>query len=522
MINLGHAIFQAARKTTGILPSSDQAAALWGVGPGKAGEIITADSALTLSFVFNAVDIISNAMMMPLFTYKSLAGQGKEAQRDHPVFKLLHRRPNPEMRAAAFKKLLHVWKLLWGDGRAEIEWNGARTVPLNLWPIHPNRSWTRRDDDGNKVHEVLNEDGTIITLADRDVIHIKGLSLDGLNGLSRVAMGNESLGLAKAQESMAARFFGNNAMPGMAVTHPKRLTPDAKENMRKTWRETYGQDGQGGVVILEEGVSVEQFHMPNNEAQFLESRVHSILEGCRWFNISPHKLKELSRATFSNIVNLALEFIGDTIMPHAIEAETEFTGKLFSEAEQDDGMFVEYNLDGLLRADIVARNKSLEIERRNGIINADRWLSLQNEPPLPSGKGEDFWQPTNMKVVTEGPGPKVPAIPEQAVKSILAGHADMLNDAIGRVHKNAGLAIARAERLRKQPPDPLKFQAQFVEAITPIMDSLAKCFVQVRPDIEFQCRSIIVSAAKTFLSSGPGDPAVEAGVIIDQVREAVK
>ncbi len=524
MVNLAHAIYEAARKTTGLSLTSDQTAEIWGAGPTKSGEVITVHSALTLSAVWNAVDIVSNAMMMPLFTYERLEEQGKKIRRDHSVFDLLHRRPNPEMRGVRFQKIMHTWKLLWGNARAEIEWNGARTVPLNLWPIHPERSWTRRNEAGNKVHDVLNDDGLMTTLADRDVLHIHGTSLDGLNGLSFVAMGADSLGLAKAQESFGARYFGNNTNPGIALRHPRKQSAEAKEVLRKTWIARHSGDGQQGPAVLDEGMEVQIFSVPNDVAQFLQSRVHSILEMCRWLNISPHKLKELSRATFSNIDKLALEFIGDTVMPLAIDAEQEYTGKLFSEEEQLAGMFVAFNLDGLLRADVVARKKSLEIDRRNGTINADRWLALEDQPPLPDGKGEAFWRPTNMAEVNEGPllPPRQEEQAMQVLQNIMAGHASLLTIAIERVNKNAANAISRAEKAGKPAPDALKFQTQFVEAISPVMDSLAKCLEPLRADIAYQCSVFIADSAKAFLAHGPLNAANEAHLIIAKVKEAVK
>ncbi len=522
VLNLAHSLYSAAVKTTGFGLTSPPFA--WGGNANSAaGPFIDENSALNLSAVFNATEIISNAIMvMPLMTYKRLDEQGKELKRDHPVFDLLHRRPNPHMHAARWKSLMMVWKLLWGNARSEIERNRAGRI-LNLWPIHPSRSWTFKDKEtGNKFHRVWNEDGTQTDLPDSGVVHWMGMSKDGLNGMSRVEMGAESMGLAVAQEHFAARFFGNNAMPGIVITHPRRLTSAAKENMRKSWVATYGGEKALSPAILEEGVEAKAFQMPNSEAQFLESRVFSILEVARWFNISPHKLKELSRATFSNIESLTLQFVSDTVLPHAVENETETTRKLFSETEQIDGFFCEFKMDSLLRADAVARNKSLAIRRINGITNANEWRALDNEAPIPDGDGgSEYWRPKNMMVVgsEEDLKPSGVVFPQQNTDDALAAHETMLRDAIGRVNRNASNAIERAAKAKKEP-DYIRLQLKFVEAVTPILESLATCVGGVRPDMLFQCRCVIVAAAESYLKDGI-DEVDHAAIIMEQVRDCL-
>lgn len=519
MINIARSLFDAAVKTTGFGLTDPPFA--WGGTPNTAaGPFIDEDTALNLSAVFNATEIISNAIMvMPLFTYKRLDEQGKEVKRDHPVFDLLHRRPNPLMHAARFKHLMMVWKLLWGNARAEIEMDGTGRRVKNLWPIHPSRSHTFKDKDTDrKFHRVLNEKGTQTDIPDSKIVHWMGMSTDGLNGLSRIRMGAESMGLATSQELFASRFFGNNAMPGLAVKHPKRLTDRAKENLRKSWAVAYGGENVGSPAILEEGVDVQVFQMPNSEAQFLESRVFSILEIARWFNISPHKLKELSRATFSNIEKLALEFVGDTIMPHAVENETEMTRKLFTEQEQLDGFFCEFMMDALLRADAVARNKSLEIKRRNGIYNADEWRAKDNEPPIEGEGGTDYWQPANMKVVGADAKPSGVVFPAQNTDDALASHELMLRKALERANRNAANAIERAEKAGKQP-DYAKLQTKFVEAVSPILESLATCVRGVRPDMLYQCRIVVLKAAESYMTQGLEVDHVDE--IMEQVRDCL-
>lgn len=350
--------------------------------------------ALNLSAVWCAVTLISNAMKcLPLKTYERLE-VGKRPAVEHSNYKLLHRRPSPNFSPSRFQRLLTFWVVLWGNGRAEIERDrNGRIVALH--PIHPSRCKTETRANGSVWHVVKNGNGTWTELPDRNVFHVQGLSEDGVSGLSIIGYARQSLGLAVSAEEYGVRFFDNNARPSVMLEHPGKLGEEAAKHLRKSWAEAFGGKGQHGTALLEEGMKANILGMPNEDAQFLETRQFQTIEVARWFNVQPHKLKDLERATFDNIAEQALDFVGDTVLPYAIDWEQEANRKFFNEDEQDQ-FFAEFLMDALLRADPKSRNEAFEIKRRCGVLNANEWRAMENENPIDGPEGDMYIVEANM------------------------------------------------------------------------------------------------------------------------------
>lgn len=389
----------AGRRIEGTHPSNPATVEMFGT-PTASGANVSQETSMNLSAVYCAVNLISDAIKaLPLFTYRRLDNGGKEPAREHPVYRLLHRAPNPEMSPSRFKKLMTAWALLWGSGRAEIERNGFGQ-PIALWPIHPSRVYTVRDDNGDLVHRVFGPGGAV-DIPDHDVLNVMGLSDDGLSGLSVVAKARESLGIASTAENYAARFYKNNAVPPAYLTTPNRLRPEGRKQLRNAWQGMHGGSRNvGKMALLDNGIEIKTLSMPHEDAQFLETRAFQIVEIARWFNLPPHKLKDLSHATFSNIEHQSLEYIGDSVMPWAVDWEEECDRKLFSEFEGDH-LFTEFLFDALLRSDAKTRNEAFQIQRMNGILSANEWRAKENMNPQPGEQGNVYLVPLNMTPATE-------------------------------------------------------------------------------------------------------------------------
>lgn len=389
-----------SRRSESINPGDQRLASLFGFSPTKSGATVDENTALNIPVVLGGFSLVSNKIKsMPWFAYERTE-DGREPLTTHKTYKLLHQRPNPDMSPSRFKKMMVWWAMSWGNGRAEIERNGLGEA-INLWPIHPSRAYTLRKPDGRIVHEVYNDDGSVDTLEDFDVLHTWGFSRDGVTGISVVGLIREALGIAVAAEEYSARFYRNNAQPTVVLEHPKTLSDPAQERIKKNWVKTFSGKERFGTFVAEEDMKVRVLGVPQKDAQFIESRVFDIQQFCRVLNIPPHKLAELSHATFSNIEHQAIEAVGDAYMPWAIDLEEEADRKLFTEAERDAGRYTEFLVDGLLRGDSKTRSEMFKVQREWGIINADEWRAKENMNAQPDGQGEVFLVPMNMAPATE-------------------------------------------------------------------------------------------------------------------------
>ena len=377
----------------------------------NAGMTVTHDTAMQFSAVFRAVNYIASQIAIMPWRVMTDSNGTKEIVTAHPVDRLIHRRPNPEMSPFEFREIMISWALTWGNGYAEIERDRSNR-PVALWPINPERVEVGRDDDGKLVYEISNNrKGNDFIPADR-IYHLHGLGYDGIVGHSVISLAARGIGLGLAAEQFGASFFQNGTVTNLKIEHPNTLGDQAYKNLRDSiqgWLR--GPMKAFNPLIVEEGMKVEGLTMPMEDAQFLETRQFQVEEIARWFGLPPHKLQSLDKATFSNIEQQSIEVVTDALLPWAVRLEQEADFKLFSRPN----FYTKINMNSLLRGDTAARatfyremwnlgvfsvNEIRELEDMNPVTDGDKRFVPMNMTTLEKA-GED---PEPAPLIEEGDG----------------------------------------------------------------------------------------------------------------------
>jgi HK97 family phage portal protein len=350
-------------------------------GPTPSGKTVNERTAMATSAVYACVRVLSETIAsLPLHVYRR-TGQGKEKAMDHNLYYLLHDEPNPEMTSFVFRETLMGHLLLWGNAYAQIIRDGRGRV-IGLYPLLPDHMEVSRTEQGELYYRYQKE-GREYLLRREEVLHIPGLSFDGLVGYSPIAMAKNSIGMALATEEYGSRLFANDARPSVVLEHPGILKDPAK--IRDSWNQIYrGSENAHKVAVLEEGMSVKTLSMPPDQAQFLETRKFQIEEICRIFRVPPHLIASLDRATFSNIESQSISFVVHTIRPWLVRLEMAFNKSLFSQKEKGE-YFVSFVVDGLLRGSYESRMKGYSIGIQNGFLSPNDVRSLENLNPIEHG-----------------------------------------------------------------------------------------------------------------------------------------
>lgn len=234
------------------------------------GETVTQETALTYSPFWNAVALIAGTLgSLPLHLMRK-EGKNKESATDVGLYRLMHDTPNPYMTAMAFRECQASHILTWGNGYAEKVFNVMGEV-TELWPIPPNRvTDMKMTDDGDLWYEI-DVGGEKKWLPRKQILHIPGLGFDGFVGYSVVAMARKSLGLGMAMETFGSHYFGQGTHPGVIVSTPNKLNAQSHTNLKTSLTETYSGLGQTHrLMLLEEGMKIENVGVPPNDSQFLE------------------------------------------------------------------------------------------------------------------------------------------------------------------------------------------------------------------------------------------------------------
>ena len=366
------------------------------MGGTTSGKSVTERSAMQMTAVYSCVRILAEAVAgLPLHLYRYNDDGGKEKAIDHPLYRLLHDEPNPEMSSFVFRETLMTHLLLWGNAYAQVIRNGKNEV-VALYPLMPNKMSVDRDGSGQLYYsyyrgtdEAIRDKEHTVILKPTDVLHIPGLGFDGLVGYSPIAMAKNAIGMAIACEEFGARFFANGAAPSGVLEHPGTIRDPSR--LRETWQSQFGgASNSGKVAILEEGMKYTPISISPEQAQFLETRKFQINEIARIFRVPPHMVGDLEKSSFSNIEQQSLEFVKYTLDPWVIRWEQSLQRALLGFGEKEK-YFFKFNLEGLLRGDYQSRMNGYAIGRQNGWMSANDIRELENLDRIPAEDGGDLY-----------------------------------------------------------------------------------------------------------------------------------
>lgn len=366
------------------------------MGGSTAGKAVNERSAMQMTAVYSCVRILSEAIAgLPLHLYMYTEDGNKVKAVEHPLYRLLHDEPNPEMSSFVFRETLMTHLLLWGNAYAQIIRNGKGEV-IGLYPLMPNKMTVDRDTSGKLYYsyqrsneEAIQSKDSKVILKPSDVLHIPGLGFDGLVGYSPIAMAKNAIGMAIACEEYGAKFFSNGAAPGGVLEHPGTIKDP--QRIRDSWQSTFGGSGNANkIAVLEEGMKFTPIGIAPEQAQFLETRKFQIDEIARIFRVPPHMVGDLDKSSFSNIEQQSLEFVKYTLDPWVVRWEQSIARSLLT-PEEKKTYFAKFNLDGLLRGDYQSRMQGYAIGRQNGWMSANDIRELENLDLIPDEEGGNLY-----------------------------------------------------------------------------------------------------------------------------------
>lgn len=360
------------------------------------GQTVNTEKALRYSPFYAAVRVLAESVAsLPLIVYRRRTDGGKDRASDHSLYPILHDQPNPNMTSFTYRETGMAHLTTWGNGYSAIARDGRRRV-RELWPLRPDRMDVKRIPGTTERRYRYQTTGETVELEESQVFHIPGLSWDGLVGQSVIWAARNAIAVGLAAEEYGGRFFENDATPGIALTHPKSLSDTARTNIETSWPDRHaGPANAGKFALLEEGMTIEQFGIPPDDAQFLQTRQFQVNEIARIFRIPPHMLGDLEHATFSNIEHSAIEFVVHTLRPWLVRWEQAIGAQLLGSDWTGAGgqYFVEFLVDALLRGDTKSRYEAYGLGMNAGFLNADMVQEAENRNPLPDGIGQRFFMP---------------------------------------------------------------------------------------------------------------------------------
>ena len=371
--------------------------------PTSSGETVNTASVLGLAAAWACVNLLAGTIAsLPLMVYRTRGGARTVAS-DHPLYRILHDSPNADQTALDFWEFVCASLELHGNAYAEVvRARNGRIIALGV-PITPELVTVRRLDSGALEYEWVDQGRRIIAGQDR-VLHIRGFGGNPLGGLSTLSAGRQCFGLAQAIERASGDTFRNGVRPSGLLKTADTLTIDQRKQAEELLQEKFaGAINAGRPMLLDRGMDWVQLSISPEDAQMLQSRAFSVEEVCRFFGVPPFMVGHTEKTTSwgTGLEQQTLGFQKFTLRRRLKRIEQALEKQLLSVADRLAGITIEFNLEGLLRADSAARASFYQLMLTNGVMTINEVRSLENLPPVEGGD-EPRMQMQNVPITQAG------------------------------------------------------------------------------------------------------------------------
>jgi HK97 family phage portal protein len=367
-------------------------------------------TAMRISTVFTCVMVRAESLStLPVSVMQSTNG-GSRVAYSHPVYRLIHTKPNPFQTASSFWKSVSAHIDLYGNCFAIVSYSG-RYQPTRIDLVEdPSSVQILESESGNAYYEYNGK-----RYQDYEILHFKDISLDGYYGCSRIQQNADTIGYAGSLRKYGRNSIKNRVEGYFTTQAPFDLIRAQEKNLQAGWKDAAAE---GKIPFLPLGLKFERFGISPNDAQYLESINATKEDIYGIFRIPPTLAQNYERATFANAEQQDLVFVKHTMLPIITNIEQECNAKLFSEANatSDTPYYVKFNVNAFLRGDFTTRTQGYKTLWERGLITGNMVADFEDWNHYEGG--DERFIPMNM-------------IPLSQVKEFIAGLSKPVNSSAG-------------------------------------------------------------------------------------------
>lgn len=355
---------------------------------------VSPETAMRLSTVYSCIKVLSETVStLPCHLYKLSQDRVTKSHLWTDIMhSLVHRSPNDWQTAQEFWQMQVVNLCLRGNSYSYIV-RGESGRIVGLHPIPVDSVSVNIEHQNVITYNVTigdkGRDRTMV-LAPDDVLHFKGMTLDGIKGISPIAYQGSLLGGAIEQRDHANNVFSNGSTPRGVLQVDGTLSDDAYKNLKESWDSAHaGTRNANRVALLEAGVKFEPISMSPGDVQLIETRKLSREEICGIFRVPPHMIADLSRATFSNIEAQGLDFYKSAISPYLKAFENRMDHQLLG----DSTRCFKFDVSELIRGDFTGEVEAYSKLLTMGVMSPNEVRARLDMNPREGG--DDYVSDSN-------------------------------------------------------------------------------------------------------------------------------
>jgi HK97 family phage portal protein len=358
----------------------------WYVSPTAAGMSVTPELALTVPAVAACIHVLAQDVgRTPVKLRRRLAEDRFDDAPDHPLWEILMALPNPETTSYQFKYQMQASLLTYGRAYAEVQRVDGRIVAL--WPLDSRRMTVDRDSARRKRYRYRDENGQQHEwLFDPSRPPILELAMD-----SPIMRCRELIGTALALQRYVGKFFANGARLGGVLQAQGPLPEASIRTLRQAFTDVYaGSDNAHKVAVLDSGLEYKPFAAANDDSQLNETMRYLRTEIAGVFRVPPHKIGDLSEATYSNIEAQSTDYMMSSLDPYFVAWEQALERDVLT-SRQYPQFDITFDREALIRSDVKSRLEGLALARNAGVYSTNDIRRKLGENLVPASDGGDLY-----------------------------------------------------------------------------------------------------------------------------------
>ena len=337
----------------------------------------TPGNALLFDVVYSCINVLSDDIAkLPFKTYHRDETGSIKSINDNDVHYVLRIRPNRYMSPYTFMKLAITDLMIHGNFYALIHYDKSGKIK-ELLPLTSTLTHPVLNKKGDLFYQTYYEGENIVLHSD-EVIHLKGMSTNGLEGMSPISAARVQLESIDVAGKYNQNMMEGGASPKGILEVQGSLGTDAKQKVRQSWERTNSGEAIG---IVDNGMSYKQIGINQEDMQWLEGQKYNAQRVASLYKVPLHKINDLANATYTNIESQSLDYVKHTLQPLVTQIEYEFGFKLYTEEKQKLDYYVKFNMDSELRGDAKSRAQVNEINFRNGFKTQNEVRASNEDSP---------------------------------------------------------------------------------------------------------------------------------------------
>ena len=348
---------------------------------------VSSEGALKISAVFSAVKLISEGIArLPLGVYRhNDTTKQCVLDVDSQLYNTLRWQPNADMNSFNLWRFAIQQMLLLGNAyllpRKNVYGDIEELLLLSPHSVYfdvMRRRYTV-EDEVNSIRGTFGRD---------QIVHLRNVSVDGLQGESTIAMAAKTLGIMiLADNNTANTLSSGGRIKGLlsGAAGPNALGAASKKQLESVSDDIEEKIRAGRTVVsVPEDMKFQPITLSPADAKVLESKQITVRDIARFFRVHPDLLYEGSNNTYKAAEVPNVMFLTQTLEPMLVQIELELLTKLVPRQLWGRRKLL-FDREAMYSTDLSTKSSYYSGMLSTGIYTVNELRKKEGQAPVPGG-----------------------------------------------------------------------------------------------------------------------------------------